>query len=319
MTADVLHFRSATIDGLREEIKKSFPQAIFSNTEPQQTDPVRAAYQENLDSRPADAKEIEKAWEHLRLQYGTRNQNGLKELIPGTEISWDMCQKIGIRKGVFAALNHQAERDEATALTNAARAYVAEQTPEQQERILGSQLQDFVNNGGWGWAAWLQARPRFFQWPNDSNWNRTQLLTYCRAHGSGVVPTHLELANAMLYLLEHGHFAMQPSYKRSERDLLNALRKYTSDEQSVPIFSDAQIREATQRLRKALPVGSMPSQERIEATAKALGISDQLLFVIQHPEQHVRPQVASKSSAELKRDLQAMRPMVAPADRRKGY
>jgi hypothetical protein len=320
---DVLHFRNATgVDGLREEITKSFPQAIFSSTAPQQIDPIRAAYEEQRENQPADAREIANAWEKLRQQYGNRNEHGVKELIPGTRFTEEDCRKIGIRRGVYLALSGQAEREGNELLTKAARQYVAEQTPEQQERLLGSQLQDFVNNGEWGWAAWLQARPRFFQWPdNKSGWNRTQLLAYCRAHGSGVVPTHLELATGMKYLLEHGNFfALKSSYKRSERFEFDALQEYRGDEYVVPTFSDSQIVEATQRLRKALPVGSVPSQERIEGTARELGISEELLYAIQHPgEQPNKAQVAGKSSAELKRDLQAMRPPVDPADRRKGY
>jgi hypothetical protein len=322
---DVLHFRSATVDGLKEAISKSFPQAIFSSSAPQQTDSIRAAYQQERENEPADAKEIADAWEKLRKQFGTRNANGIQELIPGTKFTEQQCTKIGIRRGVYLALSRQAEQDEINLLTNAARQLVAEQTPEQQERWLGAHLQDFVDNGytdhpEWGWKEWFRAHPRFFQWPDKTGWNRNQLLKYCRAHGSGYIPTILELCQGMKFLLDRRtFFAMKETYKRSEQFERDALQDYRGDEYVPPTFSPAQIKEASKQLEALMPAGMRPNQEFMARAAKQSGISDQLLYIILHPSEQPKPQLAGKSAIELKKDLQAMRPPVNPADRRKGW
>ena len=223
------------------------------------------------------------------------------------------------------ALSRQAEQDEINLLTNAARQLVAEQTPEQQEKWLGAHLQDFVSNGytdhpEWGWKAWFASRPRFFQWPDNTGWNRHQLLAYCRAHGSGYIPTILELCQGMKFLLDKGKFlAMKETYKRSEQIERDALQEYRGDEYVPPTFSPAQIEEAAKQLEALMPAGMRPNQEFVAQAAKQLGISDQLLYIIQHPNEQTKPQLAGKSATELKRDLQAMRLPVDPALRRRGY
>jgi hypothetical protein len=323
--ADVLHFRSATLDGLKKEIEKSFGNAVFSTEQSKELDPVQAAYQEERNNAPADAKEIADAWEKLRKQYGQRNANGLQELIPGTKFTEENCRKIDIRRGVFLALSRQAEQDEINLLTNAARRLVAEQTPEQQERWLGAHLQDFVDNGytdhpEWGWKEWFKARPRFFEWPDKTGWNRHQLLAYCRAHGSGFIPTILELCQGMKFLLERGHFlAMREKYKRSEKFERDALQEYRGDEYVPPTFSTRQIEEARKQLQALMPAGMRPSDEFVARAAKQLGISDGLMSAIQNPDRQTKAHVAGKSSLELKRELAAMRPPVEPARRRRGY
>jgi hypothetical protein len=322
---DVLHFRGTTAQELRERIETAFPSAVFSTEQPKEADPVQAAYQEERNNAPADAKEIADAWEKLRKQYGQKNANGLQELIPGTKFTEENCRKIGIRRGVFLALSRQAEQDEINLLTNAARQLVAEQTPEQQEKWLGAHLQDFVDNGytdhpEWGWKKWFEARPRFFQWPDKTGWNRNQLLKYCRAHGSSYIPTILELCQGMKFLLDgRTFFAMRETYKRSEQFERDALQEYRGDEYVPPTFSARQIEEAAKQLEALMPAGMRPNQEFVAQAAKQLGIGDQLLYVIQHPNQQTKPQVAGKSAMELKRDLQAMRPPLDPARRRRGY
>ena len=322
---DVLHFRGSSPQELKERIEAAFFNAVFSSEQPKEADPVKAAYQEERDNAPADAKEIANAREKLRKQYGQRNANGVQELIPGTKFTEEDCRKVGIRRGVFWALSRQAEQDEINLLTNAARQLVAEQTPEQQEKWLGAHLQDFVDNGytdhpEWGWKEFFRARPRFFQWPDNTGWNRNQLLKYCRAHGSGYIPTILELCQGMKFLLDRGKFfAMKETYERSKQFERDALQEYRGDEYVPPAFSDRQIQEATKQLGALMPAGMRPSDEFVARAAKQLGISDELLFAIQNPGEQVKAQLGNKSSLELKRNLAAMRPPVEPARRRRGY
>ena len=322
---DVLHFRAFSPQELKEKIETAFPNAVFSTEQPKEADPVQAAYQEERNNAPADSKQVEAAWEKLRQQYGVRNANGVKELIPGTKFTEEDCRKVGIRRGVYLALSRQAEQGEINLLTSAARQLVAEQTPEQQERWLGAHLQDFVDNGytdhpEWGWKEWFRARPRFFQWPDNTGWNRHQLLAYCRAHGSGYIPTILELCQGMNFLLERGNFlAMREKYKRSEQFERDALQEYRGDEYVPPTFSARQIEEAAKQLQALMPTGMRPNDEFMARAAKQLGISDQLLSATQNPDRRAKAQVAGKSSLELKRDLAAMRPPVEPARRRRGY
>lgn len=314
---DVLHFRNATVDGLREEITKSFPQAIFSNSEPQQADPIRAAYQEQRENQPADAKEVEAAREKLRKQYGVRDDHGRQFLVPGEEISWDMCQKIGIRKAVFEALGQAEQQNYVDGVIRQHKILSEEMTKEEQAKHIGSSLNSFMLGEIWG--SWFRNYPNnFFSYPNNQYKNRDTILKYCADQGFQI-PIHGVLDEAMRFLLDHKMFYLQSSYKRSEKYEMDAVRQYSGVENAPPTFSPAQIQEATQRLRKALPVGSVPSQERILGTARELGISQELLYAIQNPGQQAKAQVGNKSSAELKRDLQAMRPPVKPADYRKGY
>jgi len=112
---------------------------------------------------------------------------------------------------------------------------------------------------------------------------------------------------------------MKETYKRSDQLERDALQEYRGDEYVPPTFSARQIEEAAKQLEALMPAGMRPNQEFVAQAAKQLSISDQLLYVIQHPNQQTKPQVTGKSAMELKRDLQAMRPPVDPALRRRGY
>jgi hypothetical protein len=314
---DVLHFRASRVQELRERIEAAFPNAVFSLDAPKEADPIESAYREERDNQPADAKEIADAWEKLRLQFGQRNENGVKELIPGAEITWDMCDKIGIRKGVFEALGRAQEKDFVDGVIRQHKLLSAEMSEEERAKHTGSSLNSFMLTSSW--KDWFKSYPQnFFSYPNNQYKNRDTILKYCADQGFQI-PIHGVLDEAMRFLLSKNMFYLKAQYKRSEKYEMDAVREYSGIENAPPTFSAAQIHETTQRLRKALPVGSVPSQERIDGTARELGISDGLLAAIQNPEQQTKIEVSAKSAVELKNDLRAMRPRVNPAERRKGY
>ena len=314
---DVLHFRASRVQELRERIEAAFPNAVFSLDAPKEADPIESAYREERDNQPADAKEIADAWEKLRLQFGQRNENGVKELIPGAEITWDMCDKIGIRKGVFEALGRAQEKDFVDGVIRQHKLLSAEMSEEERAKHIGSSLNSFMLTSSW--KDWFKNYPQnFFSYPNNQYKNRDTILRYCADQGFHI-PIHGVLDEAMRFLLSKNMFYLKAQYKRSEKYEMDAVRAYSGIENAPPTFSAAQIEDATKQLRALLPVGMRPSDELVARAAKQLGISDELLFVIQHPDQQAKAQVGNKSSLELKRDLAAMRPPVHAADRRKGY
>jgi hypothetical protein len=123
------------------------------------------------------------------------------------------------------------------------------------------------------------------------------------------------LCEGMRYLLERNHFAMKPTFKRSERDELRAVREFTHED--TVKFSPSQIADATERLRKALPVGTVPSIEIIQAKAKQLGIADDLLQLILNVRKDVETETREMDAAELKRGLQESRNAVRPKTERR--
>lgn len=302
---DVIRLRANTLQELREKIIKAYPSAAFTTGDNPAVDSVKQAYLEARENKPATADEIRAAWTALTREYGTPNKNGVKELLQGDEITWEMCQRCGIRKGVFAALQERSQRDEIATLTSASREVVSEWPLEKQEEMLHIQLQDFVNNGSWGWREWFAARPGFLDY--HGGWNKTQLLSYCEKHGFGKVPTHLELAQAMLYLLRHNHFAMREKFLRSQTDELRALKPYVQDVPLSESASEQEIRDAFSKLtaRFGSPVRVTPEH------CQACGISEKTMLALRArftPTEDVK----DKSATQLKEELREERNRKGP-------
>jgi hypothetical protein len=317
---DVIHVRAKTPDLLRQEIESRWPQAVFSTERPQaQPDDLKAAYKDSLDSRLATQSEIDQGWERLRKEYGTPNKNGFRELYD-SEITEEMARRCGVRKMVFIAMGLAEQQKFEDGVIKQHKLLSDEMTDAERTAHIGHNLNSFMlGTNGSGWADWFRQFPNnFFSYPNGEYRNRERVLKYCADHGFSI-PIEGILDEAMRFLLARNMLYLKQAYKRSERDELNSIQEYSEDVAPIPVYSPAQIADATQRLRKALPNGTVPSQERIEATARVLGISDDLLSAIQNPGQPARPEVSSKSATDLKRDLQSIRAPV-PADlRRRGY
>jgi hypothetical protein len=230
-------------------------------------------------------------------------------------------------------------------VTAAHRQMASEMNPQQLAEAVAINLQSFINDESLVWYEWFR-RPEnrgFLSFPNGEKRNRATLLAICNHRGQ-ILPLLGELDAALRYGLANHHFFLQNTYKRSETDAFHAVVPYAGDVANPRVsftHSDAEIHAASQKLRKALPAGQVPSEERLQATAKELGISSTLLDAVMgrtgslleaddargqvrghrrgSANGNPKYDVSNLSSAELKRGLAALRPPVDPNRRRQGY
>lgn len=152
------------------------------------------------------------------------------------------------------------------------------------------------------WIAWFRQRVGFLSYPNQSYCNRDTLLKFCESRGQ-IVPRTEEIAEAMNYLLQHGHFYMKPNYKRSERDEKNAVQPFEREVTVSETISQEQIREAVRRLTAKFGMPVSVSIERLQAC----GVPNPEAMFAKIQSLYSAEPIAEKSTEALKTDLQAMR------------
>jgi hypothetical protein len=207
----------------------------------------------------------------------------------------------------------QEEQDFARRVIEQHRLLASRMGAEEQQRHTNTNLNWLQTSPESPYRDFFHQHPRFLTYPDNSNRNLSTLLKWCSQRGY-VIPLHAELCEGMRYLLERNHFAMKPTFKRSERDELRAVREFTHED--TVKFSPSQIADATERLRKVLPVGTVPSPDLVQAKAKQLGIADDLLQVILNVRKDVESDTSGMNAADLKRGLQESRNTIRPQTER---
>jgi hypothetical protein len=309
---DTIRFRGHSPELLKKAILRQWAQAVFSSTNPDSAiDPLEIQRAEIQDQRPPhmivvngrSVSEIDWALEILRREYGQRDSvSGVRNFTPGQEITIEMCRKNGIRDKVFEAIQTQMQNEFAGKVTQAHREIESELSPKEIEKHAGSNLISFTNDCEiGGWQEWFRAHPAFLLWPDNSGHNRSVLLDWCRQRGF-LVPTHGELAQGMVYLLEHNHYCLQPSYKRSEKHLKDQVRPFTREESASERVSQSDINRAVTALTAKYGAPLKVTIERL----KAVGIPNAEM-VFEALQKRYSPDLKAKTSSELKTDLQNMR------------
>jgi hypothetical protein len=319
---DTIRFRGHTPDLLKKAILRQSPQAVFSSTNPDSAvDPLKIQSAEIQDQREPHTievngrkvNEIDWALEILRREYGQRDPvTGVRNFMPGQEFTIEMCRKNGIRDKVFEAIQTQMQNEFAGKVTDAHRSIESELSPKDIERHTGNNLISFTNECEFGgWVEWFKQHPGFLLWPDNSGHNRSVLLDWCRQRGYAV-PRHPELSQGMVYLLEHNHFCLQPSYKRSEKYLKDQVRPFTREESASESVSQSDINRAVTALTAKYGAPLKVSIERLNA----VGIPNAERVYEALQARYSPNNAKGKSSAELKTDLQAMRNASGPRSRR---
>ena len=258
---------------------------------------------------------------------------------PEMDLKAQHAQEVKAQKA--AAQKEREDFEFVGKVTAAHRQMASEMNPQQLSEAIAINLQAFINDESLVWYEWFR-RPEnrgFLSFPNGEKRNRATLLGICNHRGQ-ILPLFGELDAAMRYGLANNQFYLRNTYKRSQTDELNAVKEYTGDIANPRVsftHSDAEIHAASQRLRKALPPGQVPSEERLVATANELGISQSLLDavmgrtgslleandargqVLGHLRGNLKPDISSLSTKHLKAGLAALRPPVDPNRRRQGY
>ena len=178
-------------------------------------------------------------------------------------------------------------------------------TRAQQLEAANQSINLFVNDVAYSspqWIAWFRQHVRFFSYPDNSSKNRDTLLKFCESRGQ-IVPRTEEIASAMNYLLQHGHFYMKPSYKRSESDEKNSVQPFVREVPLSETISQEQIREAVRRLIAKFGIPVSVSIERLQAC----GVPNPEAMFAKIQSIYSAEPIADKSTEELKGDLQAMR------------
>jgi hypothetical protein len=235
------NFRATNKTALREAVEAQFPNASFTtsgNTDV--TDEIAtakaalaAARQEN---QVVTARDIEEARRRLIRVYGQ-----------GAEITLQKCRKESISEAVFNALFRQEEQHFVGLVTQEHRKLAAEMSDTDRRNLTAANVGSFVKESAW--ADWFkQFNGNFFGFPDYTNKNYQTLMAYCDARG-WTIPLSGELDAAMRYLLAHGHFYLQHTYPRTQRDAYRAVRPFVSIEPDVvPIDEGRQALEATKHL-----------------------------------------------------------------------
>jgi hypothetical protein len=178
---------------------------------------------------------------------------------------------------------------------------------EEQAKHAGMALKSFMTNPQWGgtsWVKWFRKFPNdFFSYPNGENKNRDTICRYLQEHYGTIVGIAGWLADAMNYLLKHGHFYMQESYKRSEKHLRDAVVRYNGREAEPPAVSEDTVREAVKRLTSRFGMPLSVSIERLQAVGYK---NAQQVFDAIQSRYNPGP-VESASPAELKAGLAELR------------
>lgn len=227
--------------------------------------------------------------------------------LPKDELKIEYQAQVQAEKDRQAAA--QEEQDFARRVIEQHRLLASRMTPEEQQKHTNHNLNWLQTSPESPYRDFFRQHPNFLAYPDNTNRNRETLLRWCSQRGY-VIPLHAELCEGMRYLLERNHFAMKPTFKRSERDELRAVRDFVREESDR--FSPEQIAAATKRLRAALPVGSVPSVELIQAKAKQLGIEEDLLQAVLNVRKEVVADTRGMNAAELKSGLQQSRNAARP-------
>lgn len=178
-------------------------------------------------------------------------------------------------------------------------------TRAQQLEAANQSINLFVNDVAYSspqWVAWFRQHVGFLSYPDNSSKNRDTLLKFCESRGQ-IVPRTEEIAAAMNYLLQHGHFYMKPSYKRSERDEKNAVQLFEREIALSETISENDVREAVRRLTAKFGMPVSVSIERLQAC----GVPNPEAMFGKIQSIYSAEPIADKSTEELKGDLQAMR------------
>lgn len=205
------------------------------------------------------------------------------------------------------------------------REIAASMTPEEQNKFTNLSLTGLCTDPDSPWREFLHDRPNFLAWPNDSYANRNAILQYCQQKGYWPIPTLLELSEAMQYLLRFGHLHLQPSYKRSEVDKKNSVRRFEGIVTVENRVSQDALNIAVRKLRELNPFN--PNIEVSIENLRKVGFDNaEEIFTALAEQQGIasEPNVDGKTSAELKKDLQAMRDtrrgtLLSRRDLSKGY
>lgn len=178
-------------------------------------------------------------------------------------------------------------------------------TRAQQLEAANQSINLFVNDVAYSspqWVAWFRQHVGFLSYPDNSSKNRDTLLKFCESRGQ-IVPRTEEIAEAMNYLLQHGHFYMKPSYKRSERDEKNAIQPFEREVTVSETISQEQIREAVRRLTAKF---GMPVSVSLEGL-QACGVPNPEAMFAKIQSLYSAEPIADKSTEALKTDLRVMR------------
>lgn len=180
-------------------------------------------------------------------------------------------------------------------------------TPAEQDAAFDEAIHEFTTNPKFSnqeWVRKFQSLPNLMSYP-DNRWaNKATLKAFCAARG-WIVPQAVQLSEAFNYLFTHGHFYMQPTYKRSEIDEKNAVRPFVREATLSETISENDIRETVRRLTAKFGMPLTVSVERLQA----VGIQNaQAVFEKLQQLNSPKP-IADKSTstAEDKETLQMMR------------
>ncbi len=237
-----LNYRASSRALLRDTIEQKHPDASFSATGSTMDDVANAKAalaklrEDAQMSRPVTKDEKRQAYTRLVKAYGQ-----------GAEITAEKCAAQGISARVFNALYHQEAQNFAAMVTSEHRKLAAEMSEQERRNLTAANVGSFVNESAW--AEWFkQLNGNFFGFPDYSNKNYQTLMAYCDARGWSI-PLSGELDVAMRYLLAHGHFYMQHTYPRTQRDAYRQVRPFVNIEPDVvPVDERRQALEATKHL-----------------------------------------------------------------------
>ena len=237
-----LNYRASSRALLRDVIEQKHPDASFSTTGSTMDDTanakaVLAKLREDAQmSRPVTEDEKRQAYTRLVKAYGQ-----------GAEITAEKCAAQGISARVFNALYRQEAQNFAAMVTSEHRKLAAEMSEQERRNLTAANVGSFVKESAW--ADWFkQFNGNFFGFPDYTNKNYQTLMAYCDARGWSI-PLSGELDVAMRYLLAHGHFYMQHTYPRTQRDAYRQVRPFVRIEPEVVTVDQRQrALEATKGL-----------------------------------------------------------------------
>ena len=221
-----LNYRASSRALLRDVIEQAHPDASFSTTgntvdDAANAKAVLAKLREDAQmGRPVTEDEKRQAYTRLVKAYGQ-----------GAEITAEKCAAQGISARVFNALYRQEAQNFAAMVTSEHRKLAAEMSEQERRNLTAANVGSFVKESAW--AEWFkQFNGNFFGFPDYTNKNYQTLMAYCDARGWSI-PLSGELDVAMRYLLAHGHFYLQHTYPRTQRDAYRQVRPFVGIEEEV--------------------------------------------------------------------------------------
>ena len=267
-----------------------------------------------------------KSPEELRKKIERAYPNATFSLAGPPDLKQQHAQELREQKAREAAEAQQAaeEQDFAERVVNAQRELSAEMTPEKRAEANAASLFTFVTQSPW--KDWFRAYPGFFAYPSGTSENCKRLFDYCRHHFGDSVFLHGELDQAMRYLLENCMFFMKSNYKRSEHFERNTVKPYdpSRDKQRTLFTPETPEPISSQQIQQVLAALKQRYGSPVQVTVaklSAIGVRnpENMFAAIRAKYDADCEQTEGKSSAELKRELSAIRPAISRLDRLKGY